>query len=78
MISLTLPMSFPDGSAGEKKKKNWPANAGDRRDLGSIPGSGRSPEKSTTTYTIILAWRIPCTKQPGKLQSMELQRVGHD
>ena len=26
----------------------------------------------------ILAWRIPWTKEPGRLQSMELQRVGHD
>ena len=27
----------------KKKKKNLPANAGDSRDMGSIPGSGRSP-----------------------------------
>ena len=29
-------------------------------------------------HTSILAWRIPCTEEPGWLQSMGLQRVGHD
>ena len=30
------------------------------------------------TYSSILAWRIPWTEEPGRLQSMGLQRVGHD
>ena len=30
------------------------------------------------THSSILAWRIPRTKEPGGLQSMGLQRVGHD
>ena len=30
------------------------------------------------TYSSILAWRIPWTEEPGGLQSMGLQRVGHD
>ena len=30
------------------------------------------------TYFSILAWRIPWTEEPGGLQSMGLQRVGHD
>ena len=30
------------------------------------------------TYSNILAWRIPWTEEPGKLQPMELQRVGQD
>ena len=29
------------------------------------------------THSSILAWRIPWTEEPGGLQSMELQRVGH-
>ena len=36
------------------------------------------PEKGMATYSSILAWRIPWTKEPGRLQSMGLQRVGHD
>ena len=35
-------------------------------------------EKETVTYSSILAWRIPRTKEPGGLQSMELQGVGHN
>ena len=31
-----------------------------------------------TTHSSILAWRTPWTKEPGGLQSMGLQRVGHD
>ena len=30
------------------------------------------------TYFIILAWRIPWTEEPDRLQSIGLQRVGHD
>ena len=35
-------------------------------------------EKEMATHSRILAWRIPWTEEPGGLQSMQLQRVGHD
>ena len=35
-------------------------------------------EKGMATYSSILAWRIPWTDEPGRLQSIELQRAGHD
>ena len=35
-------------------------------------------EKGMTTYSSILAWRIPWKEEPGGLQSMGSQRVGHD
>ena len=35
-------------------------------------------EKEMTTHSSIHAWEIPWTKEPGRLWSMELQRVGHD
>ena len=35
-------------------------------------------EKGMATYSSILAWRIPWTEEPGRLQSMGLQRVGLD
>ena len=54
--------------------KNLSANAGD---VGSIPGSGRSPEKEMATHSSVLAWEIPQTGEPFGLQSMGLQRVGH-
>ena len=35
-------------------------------------------EKGMATHSSILAWRIPWTEEPGGLQSMGSQRVGHD
>ena len=35
-------------------------------------------EKEMTTHSSILAWKVPWVEKPGGLQSMELQRVGHD
>ena len=35
-------------------------------------------EKGMATHSSILAWEIPWTEEPGGLQSMGLQRVGHD
>ena len=58
--------------------KNLPASAGDTRDMGSIPGLGRSPGEEMATHSNILAWRILWTEEPGGLQSMELQRDGHN
>ena len=37
-----------------------------------------SLEKGMATHSSILAWRIPCTEEAGKLQSQRLQRVRHD
>ena len=40
---------------------------------------GKDPlEKEMATHFSILAWRIPWTEEPGRLQSMGSQRVGHD
>ena len=51
--------------------KNLPANAGDIRDAGSIPGSGRSPGgEGMATHPSILAGRISWTEEPGDLQSI--------
>ena len=40
-------------------------------------GSEDPLEKGIPTHSSILAWRIPWTKGPGRLQSMGSQRVGH-
>ena len=58
--------------------KNRPADAGDIREEGSIPGLGRSPGGEHATHSSILAWRIPWTEDPSRLQSMGLQRIRHD
>ena len=41
-------------------------------------GHEDSLEKEMAAHSSILAWRIPWTEEPGRLQSMGLQRVGHD
>ena len=58
--------------------KNPLASARDIRDVGLIPGSGRSLEEEMVTHSRILAWEIPWTEEPGELQSMGSQRAGHD
>ena len=55
--------------------KNPPANAGVVRDVGSIPGSGRSFEKEMAAHSSILAWRITWTEEPGRLQSIRSQEL---
>ena len=35
-------------------------------------------EEGMTMHSNMLAWRIPWTEEPGRLQSMESQRVGHN
>ena len=47
-------------------------------DLGSRPGSGRSPGEGNGNHSRFLAWRIPWTEEPGGLQSMGSPRVGHN
>ena len=42
------------------------------------PGREDPLEKEVATHSSILAWEIPWTEEPGGLQSMESQRVGHD
>ena len=57
-------MSFPSGSDGKESA----CNVGD---LGSIPGLGKSPGEGNGNP-------LQYFEEPGGLQSMESQRVGHD
>ena len=41
-------------------------------------GREDSQEKEIATHSSVLAWRIPWTEEPGRLQSMGSQSVGHD
>ena len=58
--------------------KNLLANAGDTREESLIPGSGRSPGGKLGNLLQHSCWTVPWTEEPGGLQSMESQRVGHD
>ena len=63
------------GSLGSSNGKKSACNAGD---LGLIPGLGRSPGEGHDNPLQYSAWRIPGREEPGRLQSMESQRVGHN
>ena len=63
------------GFPGSLDGKASAYNAGDP---GLIPGSGRSPGEEMATHSSIHALKIPWTEEPGGLQSMGSQRVGHD
>ena len=58
--------------------KNLPASAGDVKDSGLIPGSEDPLEEVMATNSSILAWRIPWTEEPGRIQSIGSHRVRHD
>ena len=65
-------------SIGGTVVKNPPANAGDSElRLRSLVWEDLLKEGLETHYSIV-AWKIPWTEEPGKLQSIGLQRVGHD
>ena len=59
--------------------KNPPANVGDIREkqVQSL-GQEHPLEEGMATHSSILTWRIPWTGESGGLQSIRLQRVGHD
>ena len=59
--------------------KNSPANAGDIRDVGSIPELGRFPWRRVWQPTLVfLPGESLWTEGPGVLQSIGSHRVGHD
>ena len=55
-------LGFTCGSAGK--------GSGNAGDLGLIPGLGRSPGEGHGSHSSIVARKIPCTEEPGRLQSM--------
>ena len=63
--------SFPGGSDGKASV----CNVGDP---GSIPGSEDPLKKEMAIHSSTLAWKIPWTEEPDRLQSMGLQRVRQD
>ena len=71
MCHTKLILGFPGGSV----VKNLPAHEGE---VDSITAGEDPLEKEMASHSSILAWEIPCTEELGGLQSMELQRVGHN
>ena len=57
--------------------KNLPANAGEVMWVRSL-GEEYPQEDGMATHSSILSWRIPWTEETGGLQSIRLQKAGHD
>ena len=75
MIELSQPMEFLGAFPNDSVGKNLSANAGDSD---SIPGSGRSPGANGNPPQDSCLKNPMDRGEPGKLQSMGSQRVGHD
>ena len=67
-------MGFPGGANGKEPS----TNAGDLRDTGSIPGSGRSPGEGHGNPLEYCLEKPMNREEPCRLQSMGSQGVGHD
>ena len=65
-------LSWTQGFLGSSNGKESACSAGDS---GSSLGQEDPLEKGLATHSSILAWRIPWTEEPGRLQSMDSQRV---
>ena len=60
--------------------KTLPANAGDVRYMKWVQSLGEEEPlaKEMAIHSSILVWRTPRTEEPGRLQSLGLQKVGHN
>ena len=70
-VYTDLPMDFPGGSDDK-------ASAYNSGDWVQSLGWEDLLEKEMTAHSSILTWKIPWVEEPGRLQSVGLQRVGHD
>ena len=66
------------GFQGGAVVKNLPANEATQELWVPSLGWEDPLEKEMATHSSILAWKIPWKEEPGGLQSMRLQRAGHD
>ena len=65
----------PSGASGKEST----CLCGKPKSRGFDPWAGKIPlEEGMASHSSLLAWRIPWTEEPGGLQSMGSQRVGHD
>ena len=71
-------MGVADSSISSPGGLDAEESALDAGNLDLIPELGRSPVEEKGYLLPILAWRIPWTEEPGELQSVGSQGVGHD
>ena len=75
MQQLNHAPGFPGGANGKEPAYQCRRY---KRCVVQFLGQGDPLEEDMASYSSILAWRIPWTEEPGRLQSIGLQRVGHD
>ena len=76
--SIIQSLFFKSGFPGGSEVNNPPANAADEEDMGSIPGSGRSPGKGNGNPVQYSCLENPMDRGIRRAtQSIGLQRVGH-
>ena len=82
LLMMECFLGFANRNAAEMSilvpKSNPPANAETKKPRVQSLGLEDPLEKEIATHTSILAWRILWTEEPGSLQSMGSQRVGHN
>ena len=75
MCELNCVLSYPLASLVAQTAKHWPAM---QETWVRSLGQEDPVDKEMATHFSTLAWKIPWTKELGKLQFMGSQRVGHD
>ena len=71
--------NLPSGNSLAPRREAWPTGPGPHpRDVGSIPGSSRSPREGNVHPLQCSCLESPMTEEPGGLQSMGSQRVRHN
>ena len=73
-----LHLCFKQGFPGGSEVKNLPDNEGNTGDMSSTPVSERSSGVGNGNLLQYPAWKIPWTKEPGRVQSMWSQRAYHN
>ena len=68
----------PIGSAGPTTASRMDKYAPTFLDMGQTCMIGKGAEKAMAPHSDTLAWQIPWTEEPGRLQSMRSRKVGHD
>ena len=71
LVNISQNHAFSEASLVAQMVKNLPANAGDW--VRSLDQED-PPEKGMATHSSILAWEIPWSEEPGRLQSIGLQK----
>ena len=80
MNRISSNTGFPGGASGKEfacQCRRYKRHGFEKRDLGDL-GWEDPLEKEMAIHSSILAWRRPWTEEPGGLQPMGSERVGHD